>query len=501
MSKPNVLLITLDQLWAGALTGALGAAGSTPNLDRLASSSAVFRNHYSVTVPCGPARASLLTGLYAMNHRAIRNGTPLASHHATLATEARKSGFEPLLFGYCDVPADPTTRDPEDPDLSIYEGVAPGFRELVEMRMEEGLEWPAYLRAKGYDFTHSYKDGLPSHQRPISGAGRNKPRPSDPAPYAAEHSDTAYLTDKTLEALDIRRDTGWFAHLTYIRPHPPLIAPDPWNRLVGASDVTEPNRSRPGHPYLDAWFSGPSNRGLFWGFDGNCDGMATETAKELRAVYLGLIAEVDHHLGRVIDWLERTGQDRDTLLILTSDHGEMLGEKGMWGKDSVFAPAYHVPLMIRDPRRPGGRAITAMTESVDVTPTILDWIGRTVPEAMDGRSLLPLLEGSAPDDWRDWALMEADFGHPQTPSRIQRHLGFAPDDCGVMMLRSADWSYIHFAGDLPPMLFDLSTDPDETVNLAQDPSHADQVAWCRGQLLDRTIRRRDRRLTEYSIGA
>ena len=92
MTAGNVLFITLDQMPAHVLWGPLSAHVPTPNFDRLAASGASFTNHFSVTVPCGPARASLLTGLYAMNHRAIRNGTPLARHHATIATEARRAG-------------------------------------------------------------------------------------------------------------------------------------------------------------------------------------------------------------------------------------------------------------------------------------------------------------------------------------------------------------------------------------------------------------------------
>ncbi|MCC0029711.1 MAG: sulfatase-like hydrolase/transferase [Brucellaceae bacterium] len=118
MRGGNVLFITIDQLRADLISGPLAGFAPTPNLDRLAATGTRFDGHFTVTVPCGPARASLLTGLYAMNHRSVRNGAPLARHHATIATEMRKAGYEPLLFGYTDTTPDPTGMDPEDPDLA-----------------------------------------------------------------------------------------------------------------------------------------------------------------------------------------------------------------------------------------------------------------------------------------------------------------------------------------------------------------------------------------------
>ena len=222
----NVLFIVMDQLRADVLTGALAGFAPTPNLDAFAASAIRFDNHFSVTSPCGPSRASLLTGLYAMNHRAIRNGTPLASHHTNLALEARKLGHEPLLFGYTDIQPDPTGRSPADPDNFVYENTLPGFREIVEMRLEYGAEWLGHLRAHGYDVPDAMSPNLMRLYRPEGGVFGN------PALYAAEDSDTAYLTDRTIAALSVRKTNPFFAHVTYVRPHPPLVAPAPYHDLV-----------------------------------------------------------------------------------------------------------------------------------------------------------------------------------------------------------------------------------------------------------------------------
>jgi arylsulfatase A-like enzyme len=501
MKSRNVLFITIDQLRADVLNGPLAACIDTPNLDRLMREGVSFERHFTATVPCGPARASLLTGLYAMNHRSIRNGTPLADHHATLASEARKSGYEPLLFGYTDTTPDPTHLSPEDPALRDYEGLANGFREIVEMRFEKSLAWRAHLVAKGYKLPPKGKGKMLPLYRPVPQNGR-PPRITDPAIYSADDSDTAFLTSKTIEALTVRHESSWFAHMTFIRPHPPLVAPAPYNTLVDPAAVPKPNQQCFDHPFFDAWFSAPTEKGLWWGFNGDCAKMSNADTARLRAVYLGLVAEVDFHLGRVLKWLEETRQLKKTLIVVTGDHGEMLGDKKMWGKQSVFEPAYHVPLIIRDPdnRATAGRRVKAITESVDITPTILEWIGRVPPPAMDGRPLEPLMRRGKLPAWRDAAFMEVDFAETRQATRFQDTWGLGSQDCNAAILREARWKYVHFNGGIPPMLFDLAADPSETRNLAADPAFAPETARMAQKMLDRRMTRCNRRLTGFSIG-
>jgi arylsulfatase A-like enzyme len=274
MAQGNVLFVTLDQLRADCVAAcapgsALAAAIATPALDRLAAEGCAFRDHWTNAVPCGPARASLLTGLYAFNHRVIRNGAPLAAHHATLGTELRKLGVEPLLFGYADQAPDPGDLAPGDPDLTSYEQPARGFREIVEMRFEAPLAWIGALRARGYALPEPLPERVADLYAPQAPADLPRAeRLRAPALYRAEDSDTAFLTDRTLEALDARRDGPWFAHVAYIRPHPPFVAPAPYNRLVDAAALASPQTETVAHPFVDAWFSAPAQFSLFHGFDG-----------------------------------------------------------------------------------------------------------------------------------------------------------------------------------------------------------------------------------------
>src|SRR5262245_12600111 len=146
----KVLFISADQ-WRGDSLSALGhPCLRTPHLDRLAAQGVLFRNHYTQASPCGPARTSLHTGMYMMNHRSLRNGTPLDARHSNIALEVRKAGYDPTLFGYTDTSVDPRLYPADDPALKTYEGVLPGM--TVGLKLPEHMAaWIADLRAKGYD--------------------------------------------------------------------------------------------------------------------------------------------------------------------------------------------------------------------------------------------------------------------------------------------------------------------------------------------------------------
>ena len=479
--KPNVLFIVIDQLRADCLTGALADVTPLPNLRALMREAVSFMRHYSVVNPCGPSRASILTGQYAMNHRAVRNGTPLPHDTPNIATEVRKAGYLPLLYGYTDSAQDPRAHHPNDPALTSYEEVMPGFHEVVEMRLEASLPWRADLLEKGYDVPP-----YPDIFRP------NGPELNAPALYRAEDSDTAFLTDQFLRGLR-GRPQGWFAHLTYIRPHPPLVAPAPYNRLVIPADIPAPvtvgdwDAEHARHPYIRACNDRPAIASVVEGFsdlEPTAENIAT-----LRAVYLGLAAEVDHHIGRIITALKQVGVYDDTLLIVTADHGEMLGDHHAWGKQTFYDAAYHTPLIIRDPRQPKaqGQRIEAVTESIDIAPTLLDWLGLEAPDVMDGCSLLPYLHGSAPETWRSYSYSELDFGNPLSPTKAQAALGLGAEAANLAVLRGARYSLVHFNAGLPPLLFDHA-EAGELRNIAADPAAQPILLEMTRAMLDHRMR-------------
>lgn len=489
--KPkNVLFIVIDQMRADCLRGPLAEAVDLPHLRALQADAVSFARHYSVTSPCGPSRASILTGQYAMNHRSVRNGTPLRATIPTLPSELRRAGHLPLLYGYTDTSQDPAAYTGKDRALTSYEQPMAGFHEVVEMRQLMSYPWRADLIAKGYAF-----DNYLDVYRPQAPAGRAA-RPDDPALYRAEDSDTAFLTNACLTDLAARAGQGWIAHLTYIRPHPPLVAPEPYNRMVDPATLPLPRRLPDAaaeaalHPFFGPALHDTTPVDMVAGFPDL--GADDDTIQMLRAIYLGLAAEVDHHIGRVVHFLKDSGQYDNTLLILTADHGEMLGDRHAWGKMSVYDAAYHTPLIIRAPGAQAARGTTVHvpTESIDIAPTILDALGLDVPPSMDGRSLGPFLQGEQPDGWRDYSYSELDFADPLRPTAWQKALGCDTQDSNLAILREDRFTLVQFACDLAPMLFDHD-EAGEMQDLAANPEYADTLMRLTARMLRHRMRHSD----------
>lgn len=496
--KKNVLLIIIDQLRADCLNGAMAEHVALPNLRALSREAVSFEQHFSVTNPCGPSRASILTGQYAMNHRSVRNGTPLRHDIPTIASEMRRAGYLPMLFGYTDTSNDPRVFSANDPALRSYEFHMTGFQEMLEMRMEESYPWRSHLKNKGYEFDN-YVDLF----KPASPSG-GTPEINDPAPYSKEDSDTAFLTDKFLELMPAYADRkqGWFTLLTYLRPHPPLVAPAPYNQMYDPEKLPLPQRLETAkaeeemHPFFAPMRASSTAADAVEGFPSLKE--TDETVRKLRAVYLGLATELDHHIGRVISFLKESGQYEDTLLVVTADHGEMLGDRHSWGKNSVYDAAYQTPLIVRMPGGAKGAQFDNPTESIDLAPTILEWAGQEVPDSMDGRSLIPFLGGEAPKDWRNYTFSELDFANPLTPTRWQEDLGLEIADSCLGILRGERYTLVEFAADLPPLLFDKNGNG-EMEDLANNPEHAQTLASLTRQMLRHRMRYMDRTLSNWMI--
>ena len=454
---PNILFVVFDQMRADALTGPLADTVDLPNFTQFKNESVNFLNHFSVTSPCGPARASLLTGQYAMNHRSIRNGTPLAHDTPNLALSLRHKGIEPLLYGYTDTSQDPRIYERNDPILTSYEEVLNGFTEVQEMRFDTNKSWKNYLKEKNYKFDKLFEIFEPIDKKINA-----------PAKYSADDSDTAFLTDSLLKDLQIRKK-GWCAHVTYVRPHPPFVAPAPYNSLLKPNEMPIAHKisTNDQHPFDDPSKQFRRAKDMVIGFQNLKE--CSKTTAEIRAIYMGLIAELDAHLGRVFRWLKETEQYDETLIVITSDHGEMLGDYDCWGKMHYFDGAFHVPLMIKAPKSLQGThgiKIKEQSESIDVTPTILDIMGIGIPDDIDGSSLKPFLLGKMPKDWKKATMSEVDFGDPINPTIWQSHFGLASHECNFSVLRSGRNRIVNFASKLPQILFEIKEDGD--VNFLND---------------------------------
>lgn len=503
-SRPDVLLITLDQFRGDSLSAVGHPCVRTPNLDALAADGVLFRNHFASCSPCSPARASLLTGLYQMNHRVCRNGTPLDARHATIATVARAAGYDPLLFGYTDQSVDPRGLAANDPRLRTYEGIAPGFAVHTDMA-EPSPVWRAWLTGRGVDLGSGEHDVF----RP-RGSGRPPAGPHrEPPAFRAEDTETAFLTGRLIEHLSGRDAASGpsFLHLSQLRPHPPFVVPEPYNTLVDPAATPRPVRAADKateaaqHPYLAYEMGRIRLAGYVYEAPGLGADMTDEAVAVMRSTYYGMIAEVDAQVGRLIAFLKETGRYDRTLIIATSDHGEMLGDHRLLGKCGYFDAATHVPLIVKPAggTPAAGRVVESFTESVDVTPTILEEIGAPIPPAMDGRSLSPFLAGRTPAAWRDAVHWEYDFREIGT-TEVEDKLGLTVDTAQLCVLRDRAFKYVHFTG-LPPLLFDLARDPSELENRAGDPDYAAVRADYAGRMLSWRMAHADRTLTGWNLVA
>lgn len=463
----NVLLITLDQFRGDCLGVAGHPLVKTPHLDRLARDGVRLARHYSQSAPCSPGRASLYTGMYQMNHRVVANGTPLDARFDNVAQMARRAGYEPTLFGYTDQAVDPrVTSGPNDPRLKTYVEILPGFTIGHRLEAEHPASWIAWLKDKGY--------AIPSDPNAVLQGESERPE---------EHSMAAFLTDRFLDWVRVQ-DRPWFAHLSQFRPHPPYAAAGRFSRMYDPDSVPLPRAARPENP--ERFLAGMLSLDILQApFD-------ERGIRHMIAQYLGMVSEADHQLGRVWTALQDLGQWRDTLIVVTADHGEQLGEFGLKQKAGYLEESYHILGLVRHPHHPEGfgRTVDLFTENVDVFPTLCEALGQPVPVQCDGVPLTTFLKGESPPWWRKAAHWEFDwrFGFiPHGPHawpwdrRLERQ--------NLAVLRDTEAAYVHF-GDGEWLAFDLARDPAWQTPLT-DPARVlvlaqEMLSW-RAQHLDRTL--------------
>ena len=482
MKPKNLLFITADQ-WRGECLSALKhPTVKTPNLDALAADGVVFRNHFAQCTPCGPSRASLYTGMYLQNHRAVENGTPLDARHSNIALEFRKLGYDPALVGYTDTTPDPRLYPADDPVLKTYEGILPGFNRVLAMPSENFPDsWACWLEERGYEVPNNPRD---LYYEPVEGYPGVEARGKTyaPAPYSKEESETAFITDKAINFIRRPDYRPWFLHISYLKPHRPYLAPEPYNRLYHPADVPGFKRAPSvdeeagQHPFLAYLLE----QSLHKGKDrADIYPRDEKSMRQLRATYYGLMTEVDDNIGRIIALLKETGQYENTVIVFVSDHGAQLGDHHLLPPSAYFDQTFHVPLIIRAPHgnipMQRGRVVDAFTENVDILPTVMEMFGAEIPRQCDGRSLVPFLQGGNPEKWRNEVHWEVDFrymepGWDYEPPDVKLGIGF--EESSFNVIRDENFKYVHFAA-MPPLFFDLNNDPDELHNLAGDPAYTE----------------------------
>jgi choline-sulfatase len=426
-SRPNILVIMSDE-HDPAVTGCYGhPLVHTPHLDRLATEAAVFDYAYCNSPLCVPSRMSFLTGRYCHDINVWDLGSPLASEIPTLAHYMEAGGYDSNVCGRTHIIGD-----------NRHHGFG---RRLFDDR-------DLWRKPNHIPRTPEWRRGDASH---VTSCGPGEGR-------WVEYDET--VTDLTCRFLSTRArenkqegsERPWLLVSGYMNPHFPLTCPPEYYDLYRDKDIPLPGL---GGETLETQH--PVIRHLRWALR-NDKPISEEIQRSAQISYYGLVTFLDHQIGQILKTLENTGQDRDTIVIYCSDHGEMGGQHGFWQKMSFYEPSVRVPLIMRVPGASASR-VAANTSLVDIAPTLLDAGGITPPKNWPGDSLLTI--AARPDDFKSRPVFSEYHGQ----GMVQ----------GGFMLKRGNLKYCYYVGSHPPQLFDVKRDPQEFNDLARDPDFADII--------------------------
>ena len=372
-----------------------------------------------------------MTGKYIHHIRAWDNATPLASDEVTWAHLLRAAGYDVVLSG------------------KQHFG---GMDQLHGFRAQLARD----LHAERQHALTDWDNGTPPAPRPWQGLARAGPGTTVEIEVddLVEAEALTYLQDPS------RREQPWALNVSFIAPHFPLVVPQRFWDLYPLEEIDLPNipegHLENQHPVCQRM------RRMF-----GCVDFPEELVRRGRAGYYGLITYLDEKIGSLLRTLEETGQLENTVVIYTSDHGEMNGEHGMWRKSNFYEASARVPLQIMFPNRlSAGRRVDEVVSLVDLTAAFVDIAGAHPLSLIDGDSLLPLVQGDA-SDWKDFAFSEYLAHGVERP---------------MAMLRKGRYKFNYSFGD-PPELYDITEDPDEFQNLADDEAYQPICRELAAQLL------------------
>lgn len=477
MMPRNVLLILTDQQRKDSV-GAYGSpVAATPALDRLAREGARFERAYGTNPFCCPSRASILTGLYPRTHGVWDNGVQFDAVGApTLGDLLQPHGYRTGCVGKLHLnlwfgPHPPTGYEESQdywakhPEMADWHGPYCGFQE-VELTVghvhysTRGGHYAAHLR-------QTFPEGVELLTRARAERDDGYFETWHNATPEAHHYNT-WIAERTMAMIDRFGDQPFFIQCSFPDPHHPFSACEPYASLYDPGDVPEPIPASLDE--LDAM--PPHYRAIHLGQEqvfSRARPFQSEIAgaplREMAAQMYGMLTHVDHGIGRILDHLESRGQLDETLVIFTTDHGELLGDHGFLLKGPCFYQSLlNLPLIVRCPGAPPA-VRHELVSHVDLVPTVMDCLGLDVPDYLPGHSLKGHLSG-APTHVRDAVLTE-----------------YRPDGENMKVLHTQDWKYVYYHGASYGELFDLAGDPGEHRNLFADPAHAGQ----RRKLHDRLL--------------
>jgi len=441
--RPNILWICTDQQRYDTIHALGNAQIRTPNLDRLAAEGVAFTRAYCQAPICTPSRASFLTGRYPSTIHVNRNGNAYFPAEVELITRRLAGlGYDCGLAG------------------KLHLSAAHG---RVEVRPDDGYRvfqwshhphpeafWPTeqhayqrWLRELGIDWEAAYNaDQVPGwSERAYSRAG-----------IAAKYHQTTWCADEAIAFMREAREGPWLMSVNPFDPHPPF---DPPAEYLARMDVTRMPLPLFQPEELESQLD---FRGIDFQTETPID-PSTYDAQRMVATYYAQIELIDDQVGRMLDALEASGQREETIVLFTSDHGEMLGDHGLLWKGCRFYEALvHVPLIVSWPGHlQAGLRSDALVELTDIVPTLLEALSLPGPANVQGRSLLPILSGQAQAD------VHRDFVRCEYHDALDR-----PHASHANMILNGQYKLAVYHGQKVGELYDLLEDPHEFANLWDD---------------------------------
>jgi len=440
--KPNILFVMADQITAFALKAYGNSVCKTPHLDNLIKEAAVFENAYCNYPLCAPSRFSMLTGRMPSSIEAYDNGAEMSASVPTLAHYLRAEGYYTSLSGKMHfIGPDQHHGYEERLTTEIY----PSDFSWTPMRsFDEPVE--------GEQVTL----GVSTMDTVLDAGCMARTMQLD---YDEDVSHAAVKELYHLARSDSERP--FFLTVSFTQPHDPYITTKEWWHLYDDIDIGKPDVD-----FVPLDERDPHSRSLYYHYSQDKSVLTDDNFQKARQAYYGMISYIDHQLGKLVEVLKETGEIDNTIIVFTSDHGDMIGERGMWFKKTLFEPAVRVPLVIWNPNSIEAKRISTPVSLIDILPSLIELSGSNQNNLLpiDGTSFVPLIQSKTDE-------------HPPV---FCEHI-----DGGTLapriMIRDGRYKLVVSAA-YPDILFNLDDDPNESKNLAENSNYAEVLAELKEKL-------------------